>query len=404
MKTQFRRLPVWLAALPLLICACLPLNRSTAVLPTSAPTARLPLSQERANAQSSVPPTWTPPPIPTSEPGQEAHQLPTADISGPTPTIPTSTPVPPTATRVPVPVESATPTRYISYIPDLPPSSDLGPSKLGIHVLHNNDPAIMDFIRRSQPVVVKAIGDFGFLAEARAASTRTTIIGRVDDIFVQNYLGDPEEAAQDYVNKHLSTYQANPYVDYWEGWNEPDPPNADLMMWYTRFEQERVRQMASHGLRSAIGGFPPGVPEVHEFALFVPAIETAIEYRGILTLHEGDLGSGDLTYLYGSPLPGYPAYPDRGSGAFRYRWFYREILEPAGLVIPLVISELDFAGWDHTSEQELINQLVWYDVGVRQDGYVIGFTVFTAGAGGFSSIWDINHILPSLADYVISQR
>ena len=29
--------------------------------------------------------------------------------------------------------------------------------------------------------------------------------------------------------------------------------------------------------------------------------------------------------------------------------------------------------------QAFLNQLAWYDVGVRQDWYVIGFTVFTAG-------------------------
>ena len=51
-----------------------------------------------------------------------------------------------------------------------------------------------------------------------------------------------------------------------------------------------------------------------------------------------------MTYLYGDPLPGYPAYPDRGSLTFRYRWFYREILEPAGMVIPLVISEAGIDG------------------------------------------------------------
>jgi hypothetical protein len=262
----------------------------------------------------------------------------------------------------------------------------------------------MEFVRQANPVVMKAIGDFGFLAEVRALSSRTTIIGRIDDIWIQNYIGTPEEAAQEYVRKHLATYEANPAIDYWEGWNEPDPPTYELMSWYTRFEQERVRLMAQHGLRSAIGGFPQGTPEIDEFALFLPAIETAIEHQGILSLHEGDLGSGDLLYLYGSPLPGYPAYADRGAGTFRYRWFYRELLEPNGLEIPLVISELNFAGWDHMNESELFEQLIWYDREVRKDGYVIGFTVFTAGATGWGRIWDINRLLPQLASYVVGQQ
>lgn len=73
------------------------------------------------------------------------------------------------------------------------------------------------------------------------------------------------------------------------------------------------------------------------------------------------------------------------------------------MVIPLVISEAgidgiignrpgpdglgwaDFQdywvqqGWGPDGTQSFINQLAWYDVGTRQDGYVIGFTIFTAG-------------------------
>lgn len=135
-----------------------------------------------------------------------------------------------------------------------------------------------------------------------------------------------------------------------------------------------------------------------------------------------------MLYLYGSPLPGYPAYADRGSLTFRYRWFYREILEPADMVIPLVISEAGIDGiignrpgpaglgwkdfqtyWEEqglgtTGIEAYINQLAWYDAGVRQDGYVIGFTIFTAGAISNWTSYDINPILPELANYVVSQR
>ena len=135
-----------------------------------------------------------------------------------------------------------------------------------------------------------------------------------------------------------------------------------------------------------------------------------------------------MTYLYGSPLPGYDAYPDRGSLTFRYRWFYREILEPGDMVIPLVISEAGIDGiigdrpgpsgqgwkdfqtyWEQqglgrTGTEAFINQLAWYDVGVRQDGYVIGFTVFTAGGINEWKSYDVNPILPELTNYVVSQR
>lgn len=407
---------VWPAALlSLLLGACSPFVAQEPIeVPTLMATAAGLTDLDGLSQPGVIPPTWTPEPASaapvalSSAGGASDKRL--VQMRAPTgtpaagPIIPTNTPVP---TRVPptaTPMDTPTATPYVSYIPDLSPSGELGPSKLGLHVLLNNDPAIMEFVRRANPVVMKAIGDFGFLAEASALSSRTTIIGRVDDIWIQNYIGEPEEAAREYVEKHLPTYQLNPAIDYWEGWNEPDPPTYELMIWYTRFEQERVKLMAQHGLRSAIGGFPQGVPEMDEFALFLPAIETALEYQGILTLHEGDLASGDLRYLYGSPLPGYPAYADRGAGTFRYRWFYKELLEPNNLVIPLVISELNFAGWGHTNENDFIEQLKWYDREIRRDGYVMGFTIFTAGADGFYLNQDVNHILPQLASYVVSQR
>lgn len=398
-------------------------------LPTAAATARAAgADADKVGAERdlfvppSVPPTWTPGPTPESR--ENEAWVPLVMVApSPTATVPTSTPPPPTPTPT-LPV-TATPTRYVSQIPyDLPPSDELGPSKMGLHVIQNNDPAIMAFVRQARPAVMKSVGDFGFLAEVKEVSPRTITIGRFP-ASNQDISGNPEEAARHFVAEQLSIYQQNPYVDYWEGWNEPDP-NLDGMPWYARFEQERVREMARHGFRAAIGGFAAGVPEMDEFALFVPAIQTAIEHSGILTLHE--YGAPTLDYLYGDALPGYPAYPDRGSLAFRYRWYYRDILEPNGLVIPLVITEQGIdgiiggrpgpngLGWRHFQDywtglgrwgtdgvQAYVNQLAWYDAGVRQDGYVIGFTIFTAGGGDRWESYDVNGILPQLAGYAQGQ-
>ncbi len=197
------------------------------------------------------------------------------------------------------------------------------------------------------------------------------------------------------------------------------------MDWYARFEAERVRQLAAHGLRAAVGGFSTGVPELDEFALFVPAIEAAKAHGGILTLHE--YAAPDLTFLYGDPLPGYPTYPDRGPLLFRYRWFYRDVLEPRGLVVPLVISEAgidgilgnrpgpqglgwqDFQafwvvqGWGPDGPTAFLNQLQWLDNEARQDEYVIGYALFTAGGGRAWDTYELDPFLPRLAEYVVSQ-
>jgi hypothetical protein len=395
-------------------------------LPTRAVAAKLFPDDGAPSDLSAVPATWTPVSQPTRAAVQQARPKGATPLPLEQAFIPTNTPIPPTATPTPPPVDTPTATPYVSVIPNLPPTGELGPSKLGVHVIRNDTPAIMQFVRAAQPAVMKAVGDVGFLEVVKADSPRTITVGRIG-IEHQSYAGDPAEAARRLIAEQLPQYQANPFVDYWEGWNEPDP-NMDRMSWFARFEQERVRELARYGFRAAIGGFPSGVPELDEFMFFLPAIETAIEHRGIMTLHEG--AAPTLNYLYGDPLPGYPTYDDRGSMSFRYRWYYREILEPAGLVIPLVISELTVDGmigmnrpgpsglgwqdfsrywtelgtWGSSGEEAYIRQLAWYDAGLRQDGYVIGFTIFTAGGGDRWTSYEINGILPQLAQYVISQR
>lgn len=343
---------------------------------------------------------------------------PAIEPTSPPPAGPTPPPI--------VPDEPAQPvvTPYVSNIPDTSPRPELGPSKMGIHVARPNSPAIMEFVRAAQPAVVKGVDDLGFLAEVKQASPDTVIIGRFS-VDPQDYNGEPEAVAQALIARQLPQMRQHPHVDYWEGWNEPDP-GPERMDWYARLEAERVRQLAQHGLRAAVGGFSAGVPELAEFEQFVPAIEAAKQYGGILTLHE--YAAPDLTFLYGDPLPGYPTYPDRGPLMFRYRWFYRDVLEPRGLVIPLVISEAgidgilgnrpgpqglgwqDFQdfwveqGWGPDGQTAYLNQLIWVDNEARQDPYMIGYALFTAGGGRAWDTYELDPFLPRLAEYVRSQR
>ena len=85
----------------------------------------------------------------------------------------------PTEEPPPPPTAAPIATPYVSYIPDYAPRPELGPSKLGIHVARPNSPAIMEFVRAAQPAVVKGVDDLGFLAEVKAASPQSVIIGRL---------------------------------------------------------------------------------------------------------------------------------------------------------------------------------------------------------------------------------
>ena len=329
----------------------------------------------------------------------------------------------PTLTATPTMGPTSTPRPTPTPTPTWPPGLEKpGRSKLGLHVARNNSPDIMEFVRRTKPKVVKAVGDVGWLNDVKEASPNTMTIGRLE-ADQQTVFGDPEAAARDFVARYLADYLANSGVDYWEGWNEPDP---HYMEWYARFEAERVRVMAANGLRAAVGGFSTGTPEWDEFEQFLPAIQAVSRYGGILTLHE--YGAPTLDSGVGMALPGRQAHPDRGVLTLRYRWWYEALLLPRGLAVPLVISEAGIdgtiasrvgpegKGWqdfaDYWSQQKLgqdkvgayIRQLAWYDHELQRDDYVVGCAIFTAGApSGSWDSFDITSILRHLATYVISQ-
>lgn len=337
------------------------------------------------------------------------------------PVTPSPTPVV-RAEKTPA-VESPLPQPTPAWPPAL---SQPGRSKLGLHVIQNNSPNIMEFIRRTKPAVVKGLGGFGWATEVKKASPGTVTVGRLLEDKDEGIMeGDPEGAAQAFVARHVEEYLLNPGVDYWEGWNEPLP--GSKMDWYARFEAERVRRMADHGLRVAVGGFATGTPDWDEFAAFLPAIEVALAHDGILTLHE--YAAPTLDYRMGEAMPGHPACADRGVLMLRYRWWYEDFLKPQGLDIPLVISEggvdgqvqqnlappglgwRDFTnywaqqGLGEDGAQAYIRQLAWYDQYLQQDDYVIGVAIFTAGSpAGHWPSFDITAILPALAEYVVSQK
>jgi hypothetical protein len=356
-------------------------------------------------------------PVPTPTPPTRRFLMPLIRQPGASATpepAPSATPEPTIKTQAPKP--SPTPTLPWPEALDRPPNS-----KLGIHVQWNNSAEIMEYVRRMKPRVVKSIGDYGFFAEIKQASPSTILLARVQAPFALD--GDPVQAARAYVQQHINTYLANPAVDYWEGPNEPDVKGR--MDWYAAFEAERVRLMAAYGLKVAIGSFSTGVPEWDEFGAFVPAVREAKAHGGILSLHEYDAPTMDRSA--GAGLPGHPNHPDRGALTLRYRWWYEDFLKPQGLAIPLVISEAgvdglvanrpgpqkgrgwrDFAGY--WQEQGLgddgikayLNQLAWYDSELRKDSYVIGCTLFTAGA--MNDDWksyDITSILRHIATFLI---
>jgi hypothetical protein len=191
-----------------------------------------------------------------------------------------------------------------------------------------------------------------------------------------------------------------------------------------QFEAERTRILAEAGIRSVIGNFGTGRPELALWTHFRPALEAAIRHNGYLGLHEYSAP----TMQYGTPQDplGWDADPaQEGWLTLRYRKVYRGYLEPNGLSLPLILTEVGIdgmvgdrpgpqgKGWQDFAEywDELgmgidapgnyMEQLAWYDANLRQDDYVVGAAIFSAAASpGWDSYEILGPVEPFLAQYL----
>jgi hypothetical protein len=315
--------------------------------------------------------------------------------------------------------------------------NSLASSKISLHTVGPSEPGIMELVRRGKPRLIKAVGDYGWMHEVKAVSAEIVTLGRIL-LQQENWIlaRDPVEAADEYVQTNLREYQLNPWVDYWEGWNEFVPINAERMRWFAEFEAARACQMQALGFRAAVGGFSTGVPEYDLMDDFLPALEAAHRCGGLFHLHE--YGSPTFNCLVQSNIPGLiPGAPalrvPAGPLTFRYRFWYEGHLKPAGLGdLPLVISELGIdgvlpspacddpggTGWKGytdwwvarghgaTGPQAYVNWLAWYDSELQHDYYVLGAAVFTTGATDAANGWypfDLHDVLIPLTHY-LTQR
>jgi hypothetical protein len=282
------------------------------------------------------------------------------------------------------------------------------PTKLGPHVLRDA-PNLADYLK-TKTGVVKFVGEWG---RAPQVPEGVLVIGRrhQGDYDAQHQKGTgktPREAAQQFVQDQLPTYQSNSFIKYWEGHNEPVWSTAEGMAWYAQFEIERMQMMADLGFKCVIGNFASGAPDLALWPAFFPAFEAAQKHQAILGLHE--YSCPWMWWMTGKHQldPGADE-GDEGWTTLRYRKIYRQHLIPNGYAnVPLVITECGIdplvnpkppnAGgggtWKHlgaywaAQDNEpdkadfYFRQLVWYDEELQKDAYVVGATVFTWGSFG----------------------
>lgn len=346
-------------------------------------------------------------PTPTRTPRPSATRTPTG-MPAATATAtaqPTQTPTAePTATDTPEPTPTPQATPF-------PPGQA---SKLGLFLAYNHS-QLFDLLTTGNVAVVKTLEyDPNFVAQIKQTSPNTLVVARHTPLPGPN-LDDfnPEEAARQFADLLLPiatepTRQAN--IDCWESYNEPTVNNPEQMARLAAFEAERTRLLAAAGIRSCVGNFSTGQPALELWPAFYPALQAVKEHNGYLGLHEYSapemwFGSGPHQLEAGVDAG------DEGWLTLRYRKVYRNFLQPAGLAVPLIITETgvdgqvgnrpgpkglgwkDFAGYwkaeglaTTTAEGFYIEQLAWYDAELAKDDYLIGATIYTlAGPDGWQS-------------------
>lgn len=367
-------------------------------------------------------PNPTPTPTPTRTPRPLVATPPaTPPVSATRPVnTATATWTPPEPTATPLP--TATPTPPATPFPPGPPT------KLGLFITRN-DPRIFDLLRTGNVTLIKTMEyDPNFAAEIKQISPRTLLVGRIDlDQVDLAGMNDPRAAAQAFADRLLpiaTEPRRLAAFDGWESFNEPVASDEEQLARLGEFEAHRTRLLAAAGVRSVVGNFSAGQPPLEWWPRFRPALEAAREHKGYLGLHE--YAAPTLQYLTNQdPLGWGVAAANEGWLTLRYRKVYRNYLEPNGLVLPLLLTEIgvdglitgrpgpkgkgwkDFAGYwaelgmGADAPGNYMEQLAWYDAHLQQDPYVLGAAIFAAGASpGWESYEVLDEVFPFLEQYL----
>ncbi|MCB0238435.1 MAG: hypothetical protein KDH08_07265, partial [Anaerolineae bacterium] len=369
----------YITAVAAVVVALILLSACDQPTPTPTPTRTpkaTPTLTASATSTATATPAATATPSPAATETASVAQVPSTDTPVPTPT----------------PTPSATP---------FPPGP---PSKLGLVVGYNH-PQLFDLLATGNVAVVKTLEyDPNFVVEIKKVSPNTLIVSRYTPLPLPDLNNwDPIAAARQFADLLLpiaTEPRRLASIDCWEAYNEPTVTTVEQMASLAVFEAERTRLLAEAGVRSCVGNFGTGQPPLELWPAFFPALEAVKQYNGFLGLHE--YSAPEMWFAAGAnQLESGSDEGDEGWLTLRYRKVYRDILEPAGLAVPLVITETGVDGlvsgrpgpagngWkdfaDYWRSQGLVStlpegfyveQLAWYDSNLAQDDYVRGAAIY----------------------------
>ena len=308
---------------------------------------------------------------------------------------------------------------YISSTPPPPtplPSAfplTLVGSKVGIHSILPAE--TLDYVRKislagGHVPVVKAVSDLGWLKEVKAADASVITVGRFiglpGDVDVEGppLTGDLKQTAQkmwDIVWPEFKPHIA--YTDYLEITNELDPVGPVGHALLAQLCKHLIPLAEAEGVKLAIFSYSMGVPEWAEWEAIVSTGIFQLAKAGghVLALHEY---ASPAWKWFGQPIPGRPADPNHGPLMCRYRWLYEDLLIPAGLEIPLIITEANVENMSGMSQQDWLANITWYDLKLREDWYVLGATLFTLDGTNAWPQFNFGKYITALTYYAITQK
>lgn len=343
----------------------------------------------------------------TATTGSEVN-LPIVSGNPASPTATATSTITPTAEPTEIPTPSNTPPPTPTPVPPATPFPPGVATKLGLFIGYQHD-VVIDMLRTQNVAFIKTLEyDPNLMEFIKQTSPSTVLVARYSDLPQLNLATlDPMAEARRFVETLLPIATepkrlAN--IDAWESYNEPVPANRDEMERLSDFEAERTRLLAAAGVRSCVGNFATGTPDLALWPYFFGALQAVKETNGYLGLHEYSapymwFGTGRYQLIEGTDEG------DEGWLTLRYRKVYRQYLQPAGLDVPLLITETGIdgqvqnrtgpngLGWQDfqdywkaegqvrtTGAGFYVEQLAWYDAELQQDSYVKGASIFALAA------------------------
>jgi len=217
---------------------------------------------------------------------------------------------------------------------------------------------------------------------------------------------DPVAEARRWMTEALPSVLSI-HAGYWQGLDQVDVSSEQAMARYTSFEVERVRLLASYSARAGVGGFATGAPhQLGWWRIFLPALQAARDYAGVLLLHEcawPKLGNDEILELRHRRI--YRGDASCGWGGVPIRSQVPLIISRCGL--DGAVSRLGWVqGWQGVvASEEYLRQLYKYSQELEQDEYCLGACIYCVSdtPQDQDEEWRSYNIWPAVAKF-IAQR